>query len=456
MFRTVHPDRGARGVPYESVMTGLNYDLGEYPESGYIVCRKCGWKMNKLRHAKGWTVGNTQASSQLNGAIDSTGPVALWKCNDDAASTAVDEHYGNSDGTSAQNTEDISVEDGTALAFNGSTDYITMSSADALKLSTDFTICFWIKRDAAGAAAERVMSKSDKDAAYTNDFDYFLQVTHTTGKFLFGGVDAGNSSFYVDGNTSLGLGVWRHIVCRKKSNVLEVFYNTVNDTGSTTGTVANLRQTTMDLQIGRIGAGGTWYYSFDGSMKDIRFYDTALTQAQITEIYNSGSGTMSGGNRITLDGNSTFATPRTGSITAFATTRLGTVVTAAAHGLKGGTVTITATTNYNGTFHMQDVTTNTFVIARKYVADDATGTWTVPEYAYIHDTGSHDTAGDVATTYTAATNSPRVQEILYTGKSGTTQLTGVTGVTPHDDDMWVRQERKASSGCPMCGTFLYD
>jgi hypothetical protein len=166
---------------------------------------------------------------------------------------------------------------------------------------------------------------------------------------------------------------------------------------------------------------------------------------------------------ITVDSTTGFATPKTGSITAFASYRGGknTQVTATAHGLKGGVVTISATTNYNGTFNIIEWLTNTFVIAKPYVADDATGTWTVPEHIYIHDTGTYATVEsstthyDVSSTYTAATGGPRIDKVSYTGLTSTT-FTGCSGALAHDDNMYVRAERKASGGCAFCGTYEYD
>ena len=56
---------------------------------------------------------------------------------------------------------------------------------------------------------------------------------------------------------------------------------------------------------------------------------------------------------------------------------LRTTVTSAAHGFRDrDSITITGTTSYNGTFTIENVTTNTFDIAVAFVADDATGTAT--------------------------------------------------------------------------------
>jgi len=68
----------------------------------------------------------------------------------------------------------------------------------------------------------------------------------------------------------------------------------------------------------------------------------------------------------------------TGSITAFADNGSGgtTVTSSSAHGLSDGrTVTLSGTTNYNGTFVISAASGSVYDIATAFVADDATGTW---------------------------------------------------------------------------------
>jgi len=74
------------------------------------------------------------------------------------------------------------------------------------------------------------------------------------------------------------------------------------------------------------------------------------------------------------------------TITAFAQATATTTTVTATHTLVAGDkVEITGTTNYDGTYKVESVsTTVSFVITKTYVADDATGTayWTSNEYAY--------------------------------------------------------------------------
>jgi hypothetical protein len=157
---------------------------------------------------------------------------------------------------------------------------------------------------------------------------------------------------------------------------------------------------------------------------------------------------------INVDSTSGFNTPQTGSITAFSAFGGGTKVTSASHGLKGGKVVISSTTNYDGTFYIQDVLPNSFVIQKPYTEDDATGTWTVPDYILIYDAGTYATDEDVSSTYTDTEYAPTANRVSYTGLTVTT-FTGCEGATSHDDNMYVRGMVRGA-GCPFCYTFNYE
>jgi hypothetical protein len=64
------------------------------------------------------------------------------------------------------------------------------------------------------------------------------------------------------------------------TNIITVYVNGQSQaTGTSNG--STVRQNTQDFYIGDYGEGG----SFDGTIDDVRIYDTALSQAQINQIY---------------------------------------------------------------------------------------------------------------------------------------------------------------------------
>ena len=78
-----------------------------------------------------------------------------------------------------------------------------------------------------------------------------------------------------------------------------------------------------------------------------------------------------------------------------------TTVTDPSHGLiSGNQINITGTSSYNGTYTISDVTTNTFVIQKNFVADEATGTWEkIPNtFKWKKDSGSYTTGVSISDT----------------------------------------------------------
>jgi len=115
-----------------------------------------------------------------------------------------------------------------------------------------------------------------------------------------------------------------------------------------------------------------------------------------------------------------------GSITVFAdstvATGVDTTVTSVAHGLVNGDIVLIAgTTSYNGTWTIENVTTDTFDIVTAFVADDATGAWEISPntFSWSEDGGSTWTATGVAITGAAQTLSNGVT-ITFAATTGHT------------------------------------
>jgi len=139
----------------------------------------------------------------------------------------------------------------------------------------------------------------------------------------------------------------------------------------------------LDTLIANTSSTNTPQFSLDGAFGDVLLTGSTLSMnAGESFLQISSNATFSKVNVRDVpfslsDGGEFLATAKTGSITAYVSNGSLTTVTSAAHGMTVEQVlTISGTTNYNATFDISNITTNTFDIDKVFVADDATGSFT--------------------------------------------------------------------------------
>lgn len=77
MSDDLHKDRYRYPPSSEDVTFGANSSKAPYPESGYIFCRRCGFRLNKNRHPRGFGDGiSATTDSYVIGGLG--WGLALW------------------------------------------------------------------------------------------------------------------------------------------------------------------------------------------------------------------------------------------------------------------------------------------------------------------------------------------------------------------------------------------
>lgn len=218
------------------------------------------------------------AGCVLHLKLDDTGDVA----------TAVDSSGNDYDASIAGGklASDLTAEGivGNAFYFDGSVDLLNITSNSDLVIGDgSYTWCFYMEADDV-TSLQRIMFKNDGTPAPYNGYYAMIQ----NGTFRFAVTDADDSvAAYVD-DTGYSVDTWYHItVVRNKTTgklILYVDGEYVEQTDDISDNVSG----TDDVMIG--GRKSTSEY-FDGKLDDIRFYNRALSQAEIRAIYNSGNGT---------------------------------------------------------------------------------------------------------------------------------------------------------------------
>jgi len=217
------------------------------------------------------TLGTTASAQDIT-----TGLRGYWKLNETSGTTAADSSGYGSSGTAPAGTAWTTACGSTRVFnFNGTGHYITIPNAANLQPSTALTIAGWIKGDAwgAGTDVDVILRKGEN-----NPNNYQLAISDGRVELLLDGNDGAGYR----GNTVLSTGVWYHVAATWDGSTVRIYVNGVlnNTPAARTGTIG---VDTRPAYIG--GRSGTDY--FDGMIYDVRLYNRALSQADITYLYGS-------------------------------------------------------------------------------------------------------------------------------------------------------------------------
>jgi fibronectin-binding autotransporter adhesin len=251
--------------------------------------------------------GNTVINGQISGGGSSVNyPTTMsstanlldyWRFNETSgttvASTGSGLHNGTLVGGPTLNAASQNAQLGTAIQFNGSSQYITTAAANTMGLNGSFTAMAWV--NANNLSGDRTIFGTDAASANTG-----LHLIIRGGKPHFG--------FYSNdtgGNATLSTGTWYHLVWRFDSGTgtQSMFVNGVLDS-STAGHAAFAG--TGVVNIGRWNSGNY----FSGSMDEPAIFNRALSNAEVLGIATAGfptSVTKSGSGTLTLTANNSYS-----------------------------------------------------------------------------------------------------------------------------------------------------
>ena len=192
---------------------------------------------------------------------------------------------------------------------------------------SDFTISTWVKRTSAGSTISpqslSIIRRFQYGYNNPNGETWVLEVAHGTspsGSILYGTVIEQSPSpaqnFFSQSNQTVPLNQWCNIIMTYSQNTINLYIDnqlvgTATDPSITINTIGN-----SGISIGLSEQANGQWAPFDGSIDDIGIWNRALTQQEITDLYNTANCS-----------NNTSITPQTNSLTT------------------GGTASFTATTS---------------------------------------------------------------------------------------------------------------
>lgn len=237
------------------------------------------------RHKNSFTVGNEIKIYADNNAIVTNGsPDGQWKFNEGIGGIAYDT-MGINNGSITGATYIVG-KVGSALSFNGIANKVVVpSNGSIISNKSGLTWMMWINPKAISTGRNNLLwADADSGIFYTDLTDRKL--------YTYMSNYAGNTNYFAS-TGSLNYYNWNHIAMTfdgtTSTNNVKVYINGNLDV--TKNLAAGSTKVTSSFNLGIDYPGGPGNFPYSGLMDDVRIYDIALSQNQINEIYNNGSGT---------------------------------------------------------------------------------------------------------------------------------------------------------------------
>ena len=190
---------------------------------------------------------------------------------------SADDETGVYDGTSTNVTYTFG-RFGQAAVFNG-TSRIEVSNASKPSLSTT-TVSFWLKTTQTSIQA---LIGEGYSSNYWGNLQIYLYLNKLS--VLSGNASNAENSLY-SSTSNVNTGLWVHCAVTMSGNTSQIF---INGTLETTQTLTVTRAaTTNPFTIGQMYTNGnpTGVWLPDCSIDQVRIFNTALSESQVTELYN--------------------------------------------------------------------------------------------------------------------------------------------------------------------------
>lgn len=177
---------------------------------------------------------------------------------------------GNNNTGTLQNSPTYSSSDGGTLSFNGSSQYVTFNTPANIPLgNSNYTISVWFNANSLGSGG--FVGWGGYGA--TNQVTALRLTTTGLNHYWWG------NDLIID--TPISLNTWYYVVARFNGTNREIWLNNVKIANDTPGSSHNVTQST-NLTVGRTYTNEY----FNGKLSNLEIYNRAISDAEMTEIYN--------------------------------------------------------------------------------------------------------------------------------------------------------------------------
>jgi hypothetical protein len=222
--------------------------------------------------------------AQVPSYVPANGLIGWWPFN----SNANDESGNGNNGTvnGATLTLDRFGNSNKAYDFDGIDDWIQVQNDTTLNFSGDISISSWLNADSYDLVSMIVSKHSPLCNNNLGTFVYGIWDDGGVGNFKtnFSASPIFTAGSYPNNNASVSVNNWYNFITTYSDNLQILKYYLNGTLVDSINIDFNITTNPFDLYIGKQDCSNTWH--FDGTLDDIGIWNRALTQQEITALYN--------------------------------------------------------------------------------------------------------------------------------------------------------------------------
>jgi len=216
--------------------------------------------------------------------------VGYWALDENTGNIAYDSSGNDNDGTIYNSPSWVAGKSGYALDFDGASDqYIELNSPDDVMPGTNsMSVCGWVKGTWSGSNYDRFYDAFVINSQSSTQF--FAGADNGTGKLRVRFSDGTNYAVTTFTDATWLDGSWHHVavVYDRDAGKAYVYIDAVKS--STELDISAITLSIDTVTSFRFGIGGSLNNDLNGTLDELRVYNKALSQAEITELYNDPRG----------------------------------------------------------------------------------------------------------------------------------------------------------------------
>ncbi len=202
----------------------------------------------------------------------------IWT-NDCSTNTALDSSGNPNHGKSCPNadgTQPSIGKFGNGGVFDGSNDYVDVGSDSSLDITDEITIEAWVKPTSVSVDRAGIVIYGDNRARMWYSTTQYVSVEWRDDALSYLSTTAVN----------IGAGSWKHVVgvYDKSNSVVDLYVNGIQATQKSNNGNSLVSSNNL-VEIGRDNFANR---NFNGSIDNVRIYNTALTATEISDLYGTG------------------------------------------------------------------------------------------------------------------------------------------------------------------------